>query len=100
MSDERDARIHKVDELRAAGIDPYPTQSRRTHSTAETLARFDNLLEAGARITLVGRSMRLREMGKTAFADIEDGSGHLQIHIKRDSVGDAAFQRLKLIDLG
>src|SRR5262249_40828339 len=99
MSDEREARIHKLDELRAAGIDPYPTESHRTHTAAEAIADFDELQAAGTRITLVGRIMKLREM-KAAFADIEDRSGHIQIYIKRDSVGDEAFRRLKLIDLG
>ena len=100
MSDEREARIHKLDELRAAGVDPYPTESRRTHTAAETLALFDELQETSAHITLVGRLMLLREMGKAVFAHIEDGSGRIQIYIKRDSVGDESFRRLKLIDLG
>src|SRR5262249_46167011 len=100
MSDEREARIHKVGELRAAQINPYPTQSHRTHTTAETITHFDELQAVGTRITLVGRLMKLREMGKATFADIEDGSGRIQIYIKRDGVGDEAFRRLKLIDLG
>src|SRR5262249_53458766 len=100
MSDERTARIHKVEELRASGIDPYPTQSHRTHTAAEALAHFETLQSDETQVTLVGRLMQLREMGKAAFAHIEDGSGRIQIYIKRDSVGDEAFKRLKLIDPG
>ena len=44
--------------------------------------------------------MLLREMGKAAFAHIEDGSGRIQIYVKRDVVGDEAFALLKLLDLG
>ena len=100
MSDERDARIEKVNTLRAEGINPYPTTSQRDTTAAEALAQFDALQQSGAHITLAGRLMQLREMGKAAFAHIEDGSARIQIYIKRDEVGDEAFRRLKLLDLG
>jgi lysyl-tRNA synthetase class 2 len=97
MSDERDYRIEKLEALRGAGIDPYPTRSARDHTAAEALARFDELQDTT--ITLAGRLMQLREMGKAAFAHIEDGSGRIQIYIKRDVVGDEAFALLKKLDL-
>jgi lysyl-tRNA synthetase class 2 len=100
MSDEREARLEKLAALRAEGIDPYPARSHRTHTAAETLAHFDELQEQGQPITLVGRLMLRREMGKSVFANIEDGSADIQIYFKRDTIGDEAFQRLKLIDLG
>jgi lysyl-tRNA synthetase, class II len=98
MSDEREARLEKLAALRAEGIDPYPARSRRTHTAAETRAHFDEL--QGQQITLVGRLMRLREMGKSVFAHIEDGSALIQIYFKRDTIGDEAFRRIKLLDLG
>jgi lysyl-tRNA synthetase class 2 len=97
MSDERDYRIEKLEALRAAGIEPYPTRSARDHTAAEALDRFDEL--QNKTITLAGRLMQLREMGKAAFAHIEDGSGRIQIYIKRDVVGDEAFALLKKLDL-
>jgi lysyl-tRNA synthetase class 2 len=96
--DERDARIEKLDALRAAGEEPYPTRAERDHTAAETLEHFDEL--QGQTLTLVGRLMQLREMGKAAFAHLEDGSGRIQIYLKRDVIGDEAFQRIKLLDLG
>jgi lysyl-tRNA synthetase, class II len=98
MSDEREARIEKLAELREAGIEPYPTISRRDHTAAEALAHFDELHDQT--ITLAGRLMALREMGKAAFAHIEDGSGRIQIYLKRDDVGDEAFRHIRLLDLG
>jgi len=98
MSDEREARLEKLAALRAEGIDPYPARSHRTHTAAETLAHFDDL--QGQQITLVGRLMLRREMGKSVFANIEDGSANTQIYFKRDTIGDEAFQRLKMVDLG
>jgi lysyl-tRNA synthetase class 2 len=98
MSDEREARLEKLAALRAEGIDPYPARSHRTHTAAETLANFEML--QGEQITLVGRLMLLREMGKSVFAHIEDGSARIQIYLKRDTIGEEAFRRIKLLDLG
>jgi lysyl-tRNA synthetase, class II len=97
MSDEREYRIEKLEALRAAGIEPYPTRSERDTTAAEALDRFDVLQDKT--ITLAGRLMQLREMGKAAFAHIEDGSGRIQIYIKRDVVGEEAFALLKKLDL-
>jgi lysyl-tRNA synthetase class 2 len=97
MSDEREYRIEKLEALRAAGIEPYPTRSERDYTAAKALDRFDELRDTT--ITLAGRLMQLREMGKAAFAHIEDGSGRIQIYIKRDVVGDEAFALLKKLDL-
>lgn len=96
--DERDARLEKLDALREQGIDPYPARAARTHTAADVLARFDAL--QGERITVVGRLMQLREMGKAAFAHIQDGTGRIQIYFKRESVGEEAFRQLKLLDPG
>ena len=98
MSDERQDRIAKVQTLREAGIDPYPPRSARDTTAADALARYDEL--QGQTITLAGRLMALREMGKSVFAHIEDGSGRIQLYFKRDDLGDEAFHRLKLLDLG
>jgi lysyl-tRNA synthetase class 2 len=98
MSDEREARLAKLDQLRAAEIDPYPVHSQRDHTAAEALEHFDEL--QGQRIVLAGRLMQLREMGKAAFAHIEDGTGRIQIYIRRDDVGEEAFGWLRLLDLG
>ncbi|MGO8950719.1 MAG: lysine--tRNA ligase [Ktedonobacterales bacterium] len=98
MSDERESRLEKAAALRRDGIDPYPTATRRTHTAAEALERYDEL--QGQEITLAGRLMLLRPQGKSAFAHIEDGSGRIQIYIKQDAVGDDNFKRIKLLDIG
>ncbi len=100
MSDEREARLAKLDAIREAGIEPYPQRTERNTTTAHALAHFDELAETKQSITLAGRLMQLREMGKAAFAHIEDGTGRIQIYIKRDDVGEEAFKQIKLLDLG
>jgi lysyl-tRNA synthetase class 2 len=96
--DEREARLEKLAAIRAAGVDPYPTTSQRTHTTAEALERFDDI--GDQTITLAGRLMRWRDMGRSVFAHIEDGDGRIQLNFRRDVVGDEEFARLKWLDLG
>ncbi len=96
--DEREARLEKLAALREAGVDPYPARTSRDHTIAETREDFDGL--QGETITLAGRLMRWNEMGKTAFAHIEDGTGRIQLHFKRDTLGADSFRGLKLLDLG
>ncbi len=96
--DEREERLAKAEAWRAAGIDPYPARTARDHTAAETLSQYDAL--TGQTITLAGRLVLLRPMGKATFAHIEDGTDRIQIYIKRDEVGDEAYKRIKLLDLG
>jgi lysyl-tRNA synthetase class 2 len=108
LSELQDIRRHKADELRAAGIDPYPPRAHRSHTTAEALAAFAQSEDAvapstepGEAITVAGRIVSRRHMGKTIFAHLRDGHGELQLYLRRDEVGDDAFdQVLKLVDLG
>jgi lysyl-tRNA synthetase class 2 len=96
--DEREARLAKLAAIRAAGVDPYPTTSERTHTAAEAQAGYDALQDQV--IVLAGRIMRWRDQGKSVFADIADGSGRIQIYFKRDVIGEEPFARLQWLDLG
>jgi lysyl-tRNA synthetase class 2 len=98
MSDERNARLDKLAALRTADIDPYPTTSKRDTTAAHALARFDEL--EGHHVTLAGRLMQFRGQGGSTFAHIEDGTARIQIYFRRDELGDEAYRRLKLLDLG
>jgi lysyl-tRNA synthetase class 2 len=98
MSDEREARLEKLAALRTGGIDPYPTTTSRSHTAAQLLEHFDEL--EGQEITLAGRVMELRNFGKAIFGDIEDGSGRVQIYIRKDIVSEADWKTIKLVDRG
>ena len=106
---ERDAaRLAKLDELRSAGIEPYPArlQQPRTHTATEAIAAFvaseadgENALPVS--VCVAGRMMSRRLMGKVGFAHIDDGSAHLQVFVRRDTVGEETFELFKrLLDLG
>jgi len=100
MPDEREIRIQHMHALREQGINPYPNTVERTHTIAEVLEHFDELAGPEGFFTLVGRIRLLREMGKAAFAKIEDGTGSIQVYFRVNDLGSEAYRGIKLLDLG
>lgn len=93
LNDQQRARLEKIRELRAQGIDPYPPRSSRTLTAADAVARFAEL-EPHLRgepdpepVTVAGRVVSIRDMGGTVFSHIRDGSGSIQLFLRRDTVG-------------
>ena len=98
-------RRAKLARLRERGIDPYPPRYHRTHTTAESLQAFQTWDEAGAtdpapEVRVAGRITAMRDMGGATFIDLRDGSGRLQAYLKRDALGEAAYEGLRDLDLG
>ncbi len=98
-------RRGKLDELRRRGLDPYPPRFPVDGTVSEIVARFSALdaaaLEAHpVRVRVGGRVTAIRTHGKAAFIDLSDGDGRIQVHIKRDVVGDEGFSLLETLDLG
>ena len=109
LSELQRIRRAKAEALEERGIAPYPTRAQRTHTTAEALALFeraekDEALEDGytsETVTLTGRLVSYRHMGKTVFAHIRDGHGELQLYIRKDVIGEETYSDvLKLLDVG
>ncbi len=109
LSELQRIRRAKAEALEERGIAPYPTRAQRTHTTAEALALFeraekDESLEDGYTsdtVTLTGRLVSYRHMGKTVFAHIRDGHGELQLYIRKDVIGEETYNDvLKLLDVG
>ncbi|MFQ3662404.1 MAG: lysine--tRNA ligase [Chloroflexaceae bacterium] len=96
LNDLQAQRAAKLERLRAAGVDPFPTRAAPTHQVAEVLARFDELAAAAAPITIAGRIIGARRiMGKIAFAHLEDGTGTIQLWISRADLGEVWFERFR-----
>ncbi len=91
-------RREKLLKLQEMGITPYPYHFQRTHDSARILANFDQL--DGKEVAVAGRVMSNRLMGKAAFFHIQDMSGKIQIYLKKDQVGEKAFELYKLLDIG
>jgi lysyl-tRNA synthetase class 2 len=98
-------RVAKLQQLRDAGIDPYPPRATRTHTAAAVEAIVHGLPEGieranGTTVHVAGRVMARRDMGKATFIDLVDGSGRIQVLLRKNEVGDDAYGRLRLVDLG
>ncbi len=100
-------RLEKLARIREQGVDPYPPRAVRTHTAAEAVELFQ-AAEAGdaldtlpGALSLAGRLVSLRIMGRASFAHIQDGSGRIQIMMKQDALGEEAYRFFKeFFDLG
>ncbi|MDP9238117.1 MAG: lysine--tRNA ligase [Chloroflexota bacterium] len=98
-------RHEKLARLRARGIDPYPPRVKRTHSAADAITAFERWEADGAAaeppvVSVTGRIISMREMGKASFIDLRDGTVRLQCYVKKDIVGEEAYAGLADLDLG
>ncbi len=96
-------RIQKLKELRAEGIEPYPTRAERTHTSAQAIAEFEAAEKDGkeVKVTLVGRIRATRAMGKLSFAHIEDIAGKVQLFFRVNELTQARVDFFnKMFDLG
>lgn len=103
MSDQERQRLTKLARLRAAGVDPYPARSGRTHTAAEAIAALQAMHEEAEPpvATVVGRLVSSRVMGKSSFAHIEDGSGRIQLYLRINVLGEEPYAMFRQdLDLG
>jgi lysyl-tRNA synthetase, class II len=88
-------RLRKLEEIKKLGITPYAEKYERTHSLKEAFEGGE-----GTKVKVAGRIMTLREMGKLAFAHLQDFSGRMQIAFQVDEIGKEKMKFLRLLDLG
>ena len=103
LPEQERVRREKLESLKAAGIEPYPTRYDRTHLASDLQKQYEGL-EAGTDTTdvvrVAGRLMGRRGQGKLAFLDLVDGSGKIQLAMSLDALGEAAMGQLDLLDRG
>lgn len=103
LSEQEQQRRLKLERLRQAGIDPYPPRANRTHTTAGAKAALQELKEGAEplTVTVAGRLVSVRVMGKSSFAHISDDSGRIQLYLQRDLLGVELYSLFKRdLDLG
>ncbi|HJR81532.1 MAG TPA: lysine--tRNA ligase [Anaerolineales bacterium] len=102
-------RLQKLEELRAEGIEAYPTRARRTHLSTEAISEFEAAEKESAssgsarevRVTLAGRIRASRAMGKISFAHIEDGAGRIQLFLRANELGKERLDFFnRMFDIG
>ena len=105
-SEQEQIRREKRAQLIDMGVNPYPPEFNQTHSSAEVISNESLISEEGdenkAIVSVAGRVMARRIMGKAAFFHIQDSQGSLQVYIRRDDVGMEAYNTVfkKLVDIG
>jgi len=93
-------RLQKVERLRAAGIDPYSRGFLPTHSTQAARELIGDAERTEQSVSLAGRLMVKRAQGGLVFADLQDGSGRIQLMATRTILGDDEFASFADLDVG
>jgi len=99
FNEQQRIRREKLAELVSADLDPYQITLFNVDATADQIkANFDEY--NGKTVTIAGRMMTRRIMGKAAFANIENADGSIQVYIKRDEVNEDVYNNFKKWDIG
>lgn len=98
-NEQKQIRIDKLKAMQAAGNDPFEiTLATQTHHSDEIKANFDELEEK--EVTIAGRIMTWRDMGKANFIDVQDRNGRIQAYVRMNDIGEDKFKEFKSWDLG
>src|ERR1700741_959495 len=107
LTEQEILRRHKLGELRTLGINPYPPEEFAVNvTTADIKENYERDKLNYKDISIAGRLMSVRDMGKAAFAEIQDATGRIQFYIKRDEICPGEDKTLydavwkKLLDIG
>jgi len=93
-------RLDSLSRIRARGIDPYPHSYHPSHTIREAITLFEQQGERSQDISLAGRIMSKRSIGKMSFLDIRDSSGKIQLSLRYDLLGRERYEFLQEIDIG
>ncbi|WP_179104245.1 lysine--tRNA ligase [Virgibacillus proomii] len=105
LNEHMRVRREKLEQLQSQGIDPFGGKFARTHVASELKDLYDRYTKEELEgkeeeVTIAGRIMTKRGKGKAGFAHIQDVSGQIQLYVRKDTVGEAAYEIFKTIDLG
>ncbi len=103
MDEYMKQRIKKLEELRAKGVEVYPNYFDKKDDAFDIVEKYDKLKpgdETKTKVSVAGRIMTLRPMGKAGFAHLQDRSGKIQIYIRSDEVGKDIYEIFSKSDLG
>ena len=96
VNEYKEQRLLNLQQLKELGYNPFGEAFERTGCLSDIRADF----KEGAKVTAAGRLVTVRDMGKSIFADIRDGSDRFQIYVQKKQLGDDAFKAFKLLDIG
>jgi lysyl-tRNA synthetase, class II len=101
------SRLAALEEIKSLGVNPYPHSFDVSADSAEILSSFkdpegEEEIQAAKlkTISVAGRIMGIRKMGKASFVHIKDATGKIQIYIRQNDVGEDQYKLFKLLDIG
>ncbi len=98
ISELKQVRLDKLEELRELAIDPFGSRFERNSSAQQIQDNFDAM--DGQRVKIAGRIMSKRRHGKAGFANLADLSGDIQLYFRKDDVGETNYELFKKLDIG
>ena len=99
INELRKVRLDKLKTLQDAGQDPFViTKYNQTHHSKEIKDNFESL--EGKTVSIAGRMMSKRVMGKASFCNVQDLQGNIQSYVARDSIGEEEYKAFKKLDIG
>ena len=104
-TDQELVRIEKANRIREMGMDPFGHRFDRTHSSEDIREQYskyehDELENLEDKVTIAGRIMFIRKMGKASFFSIQDKTGKMQVYISINDVGEETYNLFKTADIG
>jgi lysyl-tRNA synthetase class 2 len=97
-------RLQKLDRIRRQGVNPYPYGYHRSHTARQAVALLEKQETSGQfeaqKVSLAGRIMARRPMGKISFLDLRDGSGKIQLSFHKDRFSEGSLELFKELDIG
>lgn len=105
LSELLQIRRDKLDELRNLGVDPFGKRFEQTDHAGDVLKQYgdrtnEELEASTVNVSLAGRIMQKRGMGKASFAHIQDLSGKIQIYVRQDELDEEKYKAFTILDLG
>ncbi|MCD6233728.1 MAG: lysine--tRNA ligase [Candidatus Neomarinimicrobiota bacterium] len=91
-------RKEKIRQLREMGVNPYPYAFDVSHKSADIVEQFESL--ENQQVSVAGRIMSVRIMGKASFAHIMDAKGKIQLYLSQRDIGDESYTVFKMLDIG
>lgn len=99
VNELRKIRVEKLENLQKAGKDPFKiTTANQQYHTVDIAEKFDELENTD--VSVAGRIMSKRPMGKAGFININDRDGKIQVYVRRDDIGDEEYADFKKYDIG
>jgi lysyl-tRNA synthetase class 2 len=104
----RDVRLDKLEKLKALGLEVWPRKAKRTHGLAQLVAAYadaeawpnEKLEGLGATVSVMGRVLTIREMGKSVFAHLTENGEKIQGFFRMNDLTEPGWEVMKLLDMG